>query len=103
MNNFEFVDESSFMTSGTFVNSGSNSQEVNPNNGYVTPVDSAVLTATNASIQYSVPVAPQGVMIGGACERFLTKHGRPLLPDFSYASPLRFLIDCVMRFGATQI
>jgi len=57
--NFEAVDESSLMIHP-------NSYEVNPQNPYVHPLDSAVLTATpNAGgTAVSVPIALQGVTIG---------------------------------------
>ncbi len=55
---FEVVDESSLMVS-------SNSTEVNPNNGYVTPPSYAVVTATDGQgNKTTVPIALQPVLVG---------------------------------------
>jgi Malectin domain len=60
MSNFEAVDESSFIVSKS-------SAQVNPNNGYQTPSNFAVLSATdqsNSTYQVSMPVPLQSVNVG---------------------------------------
>ena len=60
MTNFEAVDETSFIVAN-------NSAQVNPANGYQTPSNFAVLTATdqsNSNYRVSFPIALQSVQVG---------------------------------------
>ena len=58
MSDFEVVDESSLMVNGGSIQS-------NPNNGHVTPNNSAVITATpSTGSAVSIPIAIEGVTVG---------------------------------------
>ncbi|MBV9265010.1 MAG: choice-of-anchor D domain-containing protein, partial [Acidobacteriaceae bacterium] len=73
---FEIVDESSLITQAS-------SHQVNPNNGYVTPLNYAVLTVTdaaNAANTVQVPIALQPVSIGTQDPVITVQAGTPGFP-----------------------